>query len=223
MTVANHTALYRFTFPTNSSNSSVPLSPFLLADLTDLPDSRSNGTASVDPTTGQMTGTGTFSPSFGIGTYTLHFCADYQGASIRDTGVFINDRAGSEPKNISVTPDGLNTDPPLPAGVYTWFNAPTSGSQLLARVGVSFISVDQACSNAQTEVPTFDFDGTLQTAVAAWSDKLSVINVDPTGVNSSMQTVFWSGVYRSMISPQDYTGENPLWNSTEPYYDSYYW
>jgi hypothetical protein len=26
-----------------------------------------------------------------------------------------------------------------------------------------------------------------------------------------------------MISPQDYTGENPLWNSTEPYYDSYYW
>jgi putative alpha-1,2-mannosidase len=25
-----------------------------------------------------------------------------------------------------------------------------------------------------------------------------------------------------MISPQDYTNENPNWNSTEPYYDSFY-
>ena len=37
-----------------------------------------------------------------------------------------------------------------------------------------------------------------------------------------LQTVFWSGAYRSMISPQDYTGENPLWKSDEPYYDSFY-
>lgn len=37
-----------------------------------------------------------------------------------------------------------------------------------------------------------------------------------------LQTIFWSGVYRAMISPQDYTGENPLWESDEPYYDSYY-
>lgn len=26
-----------------------------------------------------------------------------------------------------------------------------------------------------------------------------------------------------MINPQDYTGENPLWNSDEPYFDSFYW
>jgi putative alpha-1,2-mannosidase len=25
-----------------------------------------------------------------------------------------------------------------------------------------------------------------------------------------------------MLSPQDYTNENPLWNSTEPYFDSFY-
>lgn len=26
-----------------------------------------------------------------------------------------------------------------------------------------------------------------------------------------------------MINPQDYTGENPLWESSEPYFDSFYW
>lgn len=34
---------------------------------------------------------------------------------------------------------------------------------------------------------------------------------------------FYSGIYRTMINPQDYTGENPLWNSTQPYFDSFYW
>lgn len=26
-----------------------------------------------------------------------------------------------------------------------------------------------------------------------------------------------------MVNPQDYTGENPLWKSAEPYFDSFYW
>lgn len=107
--------------------------------------------------------------------------------------------------------------PPLPAGAYTWFNAPTNAAnQILARVGVSFISVAQACSNAETEIPTFDFNSTLQAAEDVWREKLGVIEIDASGVDVELQTVFWSGVYRSMLSPQDYTGENPLWESTEP-------
>ena len=221
MTVTNHTALYRFTFPTNSTTSA-PLSPLLISDLTDLPDSRINGTAKVDGDTGRMTGTGVFAPSFGIGSYALHFCADFQGATIRDTGVWINNRAGSQPKNISVVSDGINS-PPLPVGVYTWFEAPGDGNTITARVGMSFISVEQACSNAEAEIPGFDFDETAVAAADVWRDKLAVIAVDSIGVDDSFQTIFWSGVYRAMLSPQDYTGENPLWESDEPYYDSYYW
>lgn len=42
-------------------------------------------------------------------------------------------------------------------------------------------------------------------------------------MNSSLLTNFYSGIYRTMINPQDYTGENPLWESSEPYFDSFYW
>lgn len=224
MTVANHTALYQFTFPETPSTHSAPLSPLILADLTDLPDSRINGSINVDEHSGRISGSGVFVPSFGIGSYALHFCADFQGAAIRDTGVFMNNRAGSEPKNLSVVEDGINNSPQiLPAGAWTQFHAPDSKGQILARVGVSFISVEQACGNAEKEIPNFDFEATHTTARDAWTEALSPISITPgPNVNESLQTVFWSGIYRASLSPQDYTGENPLWNSTEPYYDSFY-
>jgi predicted alpha-1,2-mannosidase len=220
MTVTNHTALYRFTFPETPAEANAPLSPLILADLTDLPDSRINGSISVDEATGRISGSGVFSPSFGIGSYTLHFCADFFGADVRDTGVFMNNRAGSEPKNLTVVQDGINNSPEiLPAGAWTRFHAST---EIIARVGVSFISIDQACSNAEREISNADFDAVHSAAVQAWTDALGVVSVKPGGANSSVLTVFWSGLYRASLSPQDYTGENPLWESTEPYYDSYY-
>jgi putative alpha-1,2-mannosidase len=110
---------------------------------------------------------------------------------------------------------------PLPAGGWAQF-FPSKNNQLLVRVGVSFISVEQACHNAETEIPDFNFSRVRNAAKDAWREKLSVIEIDATGVSKDIQKLFWSGVYRSMISPQDYTGENQLWNSTEPYYDSFY-
>lgn len=221
MTVSNRTALYRITFPgnlsttvSNGTTSSLPNSPLILIDLTDLANSRSNGSVSVDGSSGRIIGNGTFSPSFGIGSYDLHFCADFQGASIRDTGIFQNNRPGREPKSMRTYSTG--TTSPVPAGGWVQFNPPDENEQILVRVGVSYISADKACQNAETEIADFDFDGTKAAAEDAWRTKLSVVSVDSTGVNSSFLTTFWSGMYRSLISPQDVTGENPLWESSEP-------
>ncbi|EME44718.1 glycoside hydrolase family 92 protein [Dothistroma septosporum NZE10] len=223
MTVTNHTALYRFNFPATPTAENSTLSPLILADLIDLPLSRINGSIVVDDKTGRISGGGVFSPSFGIGSYTLHFCADFSGADIRDAGVFLNNRAGVEPKNLSVVNDGVNKSPEiLPAGAWVRFHPPHTNNQILARVGISFIGADQACGNAEKEVPDFDFEAVRSAAVQAWEDSLGVIEVVSGGVNDSLLTTFWSGVYRAGISPQDYTGENPLWESKEPYYDSYY-
>lgn len=186
-------------------------------ELNDLRRTRSIGAISVVPASGRITGEGQFLPSFGVGGYRLHFCADFSGSTIRETGTFNATHAGSEPNGIPHVERGMY------AGAYTWLNAPTANDEIIARVGISFISVDQACSNAESEIPNWDFEETLQAAESAWNTKLAVIQIDPGGVSDSLQTTFWSGVYRSMISPQDYTGENPLWQSSEPYYDSYYW
>jgi putative alpha-1,2-mannosidase len=221
MTVTNHTALYRFSFPNDTTKASVnstPLvySPLILVELNDLQFSIIDGRVQVNNSTGRITGNGTFSPSFGAGQYSLNFCADFYG-KIRTTGIFTDLMTTQNSSNIQT--HGNFT--PAPAGGFVQFEAPEN-NQILTRVGLSFISVKQACRNAEQEIPDFDFDGTRSAAEAAWRKKLSVMTVDSTGVSDELQTVFWSGTYRSMISPQDYTGENPLWRSNEPYYDSYY-
>lgn len=216
MTVTNRSALYRFTFDSDSKD----LSPLVLVDLMDLPQSRKAGRAAVDPSTGRFTGNATFEPSFGQGQYTLHFCADFRGARLRDTGAWDTTRATLNSTVLSL--DGSRPASSFSGGTFARFHAPEDGV-LLARVGVSFMSVDQACANAENEQPDFDFPATVAAAESAWRKKLRPITVDAEGVSSDLQKVFWSGAYRAMISPQDYTGENPIWQSDEPYYDSYYW
>lgn len=65
MTTTSHAALYRFTFPSDPDG--FPLSPLIIADMTDLPNTRSGGTIEVDEDTNTIKGFATFSPSFGVG------------------------------------------------------------------------------------------------------------------------------------------------------------
>lgn len=219
MTVTEHAALYHFGVPSSTADGS-PVSPLMILDLTDLNDSRQNATVNVDPDSGRIIANGTFLPSFGSGQFMSYVCADFQGASIRDTGVYVNSRAGTFPKSLFVE-RGINAFY-IEAGGIVRFNAPDNGT-IAARVGVSLVSSDQACKNAEAEIPDWDFDGIRSAAEDAWREKLSVIDVDSTGVDDDLLRSFWSGIYRTMISPQNYTGENPLWESSEPYFDSFYW
>ncbi|KAJ6102898.1 secreted glycosidase [Penicillium sp. IBT 16267x] len=215
MTAAHHTTLFRFNF-TNAT------SPLVLLDLSDLSDSRQdNATISVDELTGRMTGSAKFLPSFGSGSYTLHFCADFHSsATLRDSGIFVDARASTDVHDLKIS-RSINGYP-LPGGGFVRFDSPSDGI-IQARVGVSFISPDQACSHAESEIGHFHFESTHKTAVDKWTEKLSPIRVSRNGVEPSVLTNFYSGIYRTMVNPQNYTGENPLWTSTEPYFDSFYW
>lgn len=213
MTVTQHAALYHFTFPADGE-----LSPLILVDLTDLDASRQNATVSVEGS--RIKGNGTFIPSFGGGSFVSHFCADFAGGAVKDSGIWVNNRAGTEPKELFVT-RGINLFY-IEAGGFIRFERPANGV-VSARVGVSLVSADQACRNVESEIPDWDFDGIRKSAEGAWREKLSVVSVDAGGASDSLQTNFWSAIYRTMISPQNYTGENPLWESDEPYFDSFYW
>jgi putative alpha-1,2-mannosidase len=223
MTVTNHTALYRFTFPDKPVTANTTSNPHILVELTDLPQTRADGNITVDPKSGRITGSGRFSPSFGIGTYVSYFCLDFEGAKIKDAGIFSNNRAAPGATSLKIIPGDVRSSPfSRPGGGWVQFEQPKADNQIIARVGMSFISEAQACSNAESEIPQYNFDTITSSAEATWREKLDVISVSSSGVSENLLTTFWSGVYRAMISPQDYTNENPNWNSTEPYYDSFY-
>lgn len=217
MTVSQRTSLFQFRFPSGSA------APTLQLDLSDLSDSRQdNGTITVDPATGRMTGSARFLPSFAQGSYVAYFCADFKGASIRDTGIYVNTRASTAVQQLTIS-RSINGYP-LPGGAFVRFN-PAGDAPIMARVATSFISSAQACSTAEKEIPgSWDFDGLKLAAEAAWRAKLSPITVSTaTGVDPLLVRNFYSGIYRTMVNPQDYTGENPLWSGPEPYFDSFYW
>ncbi|KAK4176832.1 family 92 putative glycoside hydrolase [Triangularia setosa] len=235
MTVTDHTALYRFSFPGNDTltlKSDDPLrkkdiditySPVVLVDLVDLMNSRSTGGIQVYNQSGRIVGEGQYQPSFGSGRYNAFFCADFKGPTIRKTGTFISNNA-TEGVNFL---DGVGNGFYIPsgsAGAWIQFEKPVDDNhEIMARVGVSFISIDQACENAEVEIPDYNFERVESQARKEWRKKLEVIEVDGTGVSEDMLTTFWSGLYRTLLSPQNYTGENQLWNnSTEPYFDSFY-
>ena len=83
--------------------------------------------------------------------------------------------------------------------------APNSNgaTSILARVGVSLISTEQACANAEQEIPDFDFAKTRAASRAQWSELLGRIQVNPQGVDSEFVDLFYSSLYRTHLSPAD--------------------
>ncbi|KAI1159482.1 family 92 glycosyl hydrolase [Nemania serpens] len=216
MTTTLRAAVFRFTFPTATNGAR----PLLLQDLSDLHNSRQdNASVSVDPTTGRIKGQALFVSSFAQGQYLSYFCTDFSGAKMFDNGIFVDSRASADVKNLTVS-RSINGYP-LPAGAFVRFESPED--PVIARVGLSFISPDQACSNAEAEIPDFDFDAVQSAATDAWREKISPIVVSTGGgVDPKQVTNFYSGIYRTMVNPQNYTGENPNWQTAEPYFDSFY-
>lgn len=111
--------------------------------------------------------------------------------------------------------------PPAPivsSGAYLTF---ASGEKpVMVKVGLSFVSIEQAKKNAKSEIAGFDFEGTRKAVVAAWNKEFSTMKI--TGGTPDERQQFATGLYHSMLMPVDRTGENPLWQSTTPYYDDFY-
>lgn len=115
-------------------------------------------------------------------------------------------------KEASVTSD-------QPLGVA--FDFRTHSNQIIqAKVGISFVSSEQARQNVQSETPAWNFEAVRKNSVALWNQALS--KVDLHGEIDSKRIQFYTAMYHTMLMPSDRTGENPLWKSDEPYYDDYY-
>jgi predicted alpha-1,2-mannosidase len=101
------------------------------------------------------------------------------------------------------------------------FDFTTRANQVVqAKVGISFISAEQAKQNVQQEVPGWNFDTVHAAATALWNVELAKLSLK--GASDSQRRQLYTAMYHIMLMPTDRTGENPGWQSTEPYYDDFY-
>lgn len=118
----------------------------------------------------------------------------------------------SDVKDVTV---GANT--PIGAS----FDFTTKANQVIqAKVGISFISAEQAKQNVQQEVPAWNFAAVHTAATALWNAELAKLTLS--GESDSQRRQLYTSMYHIMLMPTDRTGENPDWKSSEPYYDDFY-
>lgn len=102
-------------------------------------------------------------------------------------------------------------------GVFT-FNTTSVSS----RVGISFVSTSQACRNVDTQIPAgTDIDALVARAQERWATEV-FSKVSTTETNETILTQLYSYLYGMHLIPSNRTGENSLWNSTEPSYDDFF-
>ncbi|KAG6836178.1 hypothetical protein H0H93_010583, partial [Arthromyces matolae] len=227
LTATRRTALHRYTFPPGTTQ------PRIMLDLTnDGQHSSTNPVMTLDPSTGKLEGGAEFSASFGPGRYSAFTCVTFKGDGYdlgepTEYGIWLGNFPVRGTTDLLQVYYGYDNEfagfVSEMGGLLTFKPAPDGGkTSILVRVGVSFISSAQACANAEEEIPDFDFDGVHTTARAQWNDILRRVQVDTSGVDLETVKLLYSSLYRTHLAPADYTGENPKWTSTEPYFDSFY-
>lgn len=84
------------------------------------------------------------------------------------------------------------------AGAYVSFGA-SAPSTVVAKVGVSYVSVDGARANLSAEAPNFDFDAARARTVAAWDDLLGRVEV--AGGSGANRAKFYTALYNACRHP----------------------
>ncbi|MFI8377292.1 GH92 family glycosyl hydrolase [Leeuwenhoekiella sp. NPDC079379] len=87
------------------------------------------------------------------------------------------------------------------------FEAPT---QVVMKVGISYVSIDNARENLDAEVGDATFDEVYEKTQKDWNDKLNVVEV--TGDNTDDKTIFYTALYHTQVAPSilnDSNGEYP--------------
>ena len=98
-----------------------------------------------------------------------------------------------------------------------WFDYDTEENESISvKVGISYVSIENARKNMEAEQPGFDFDKVRTAAREMWNKDLSRVEIE--GGTKDERTIFYTGLYHLLIHPnilQDVNGEYPQMESLQ--------
>ena len=74
-------------------------------------------------------------------------------------------------------------------------------TQVIIRVGVSFLSEQQACANAESEIGTSTFNQIQAQSKTLWNERLSRIEIDVPHTPPDVTELLYSSLYRASLTP----------------------
>ncbi len=90
------------------------------------------------------------------------------------------------------------------AGTYVSF--PSGMEPVVMKIGISFVSLENAEANLTAEIPGWDFDVVHASAKAEWTKMLDLVQAE--GGTSEQRTIFYTGLYHMLLSPNLFSDDN---------------
>lgn len=215
MTAAPHSGILRFTFPeSEASRIQIDLArrvggTSVQQYVNVVNDSTIQGWMECTPDGGGW-GNGEGNVS-----YTVYFYAQFS-KSMQNYGVWSADipdnwsrkrediESGRYQKRIAEAEvlEGENEMEGKHLGFYGNFDT-KADEQILMKTGISFVSMEGAQNNLESEIAHWDFEKVKQEAYDAWNESLSKIEI--AGGTDDEKTVFYTALYHTMIDPREFT------------------
>jgi predicted alpha-1,2-mannosidase len=206
---AANAVIYRFTFPKSTdAHLLLDLAHNLPMDIVPQVGGKFLGCeARVDPHTGAIAGSGTYSGGFGgLQPYSLYFYAipDRAPASVGAWGDGVVSRGATEIRGAGRR------------GAFLDYST-ADGEVISLKIGVSVTSVANAQRFAESQILAFDLHATRRQAAAAWEEVLGRVRID--GATLTQRRVFYTCLYQSFLMPRDRSHDTPYVGSAAPYWD----
>jgi len=185
LTASEHSGVHRYTFSKKEK-------PHILIDVSSaMGNGRAvEGEVQIYPEMQEVTGTiktfGSFSGRYGgIRVYfSAYFSEPFSSYSVWSGKDLMKDQS-------SVKGDKIGAD--------LSFDTSGSGKVVILKMGISYVSVENARINRETETGHAGFDEILSETQQKWEDKLSLIKIE--GGSDEQKRIFFSALYRSLQMP----------------------
>jgi predicted alpha-1,2-mannosidase len=187
LTATPHTGFARFTYPATTKAA-------LVIDTAGSINKVTASSVTIDGIGGEVSGSATSPVGCGTGQYTIYFSAKFD-TPFTSFGTW----------NGSALSDGSTTSSGTQSGAYLTFDT-THKETVLARVGVSYVSVANARANLAVENPGLDFDAVRAAADAAWNARLALVQVQ--GGTHADQIAFYTAMYHAFFHPNLFSDAN---------------
>ncbi len=223
-TPAEHSTIYRFTYPESNDASllidvahSIPLLAQIVHNSTGI--SASDVTFNIDTSVEGQTafsGSGRYSGGFGSD-HNLYFYAvvDKQAKSV---GTY--DANGIHEGSLDISKSTLSSREEGVGG-YMRFDT-VEGEQIYLKIGVSFTSVDLAKQWLEEEIPAWDYEGIKEETKSLWNDELNKIRIEGKGTDDIELMKFYTAFYHVLVMPRDRSGDIPGYPEGTDMIDDHY-
>jgi predicted alpha-1,2-mannosidase len=187
MTASTRCAYLRFTFPASTSS----------RILVEASRPGIAGFAKVDATRREITGYNPDRMDAGLGPMKLPHFKGYFVVQFRkpfaDSGTY-----------------GPSQVPGSATGAYAGLKT-AEGEVLEARVGTSFLSIEQARRNLEAEMPAWDFEAARRSLWSAWNGKLQRVMVE--GATDDQRRIVYTGLYHALLYPRIFSEQGHYYSA----------